>query len=255
MRNILLIVQYDGSSYHGWQIQKSTITIQGILEEKLSMILNENIRIISASRTDAGVHALYQASAFKTNTNLSLETIMRALNSHLPNDIRVTDIKDVALTFHPQKSALKKSYVYYITNQRYSSPFLYRYTWLLPYKLNIKLMQKASKFLIGEKDFSSFMGSGSSVKNRVREIYKIDIKRLKKLGFLGFSIYGSFIMIRIEANGFLKHMVRNIVGTLVDVGRGKIGLDRIPEIISAKDRRLAGKTAPAHALFLEKIIY
>ena len=255
MKKIKLLIEYDGTAYHGWQIQKDNTTIQGVLEEILSKITNERTRVISASRTDAGVHALCQVVAFKTQTNLSPDIIKRALNSNLPADIRIIESTEVDISFHPQRDALKKSYVYFIANQPYSSPFLYRYTWHIPYRLNISLMKDASGLLIGKKDFSSFMGSGSNVKNRVREIYNIEIERSKKAGLIGFSIYGNFIKIRIEANGFLKHMVRNIVGTLVDVGRGKISIEKMQEIISSKDRRLAGRTAPAHALFLEKIIY
>ena len=173
----------------------------------------------------------------------------------LPQDIRVLDASEVDDSFNPRDSAVKKSYFYIIANQRESSAFLYRYAWLVQHQLNLKSMIDAAQVLIGEHDFSSFRGTGSSTKNSVREVFSLSIERFEKLDFMTASLDGKFIKLRIEANGFLRHMVRNIVGTLVEMGRGRFTADRVKEILESHDRKLAGPTAPAIGLFLEKIVY
>ena len=255
MRNIKLLLEYDGTAYQGWQVQKKGETIQGILENRILKITGEHSRVIGASRTDAGVHALGQVAAFRTESSLDAGTIKRALNAVLPQDIRVLDASVVDDSFHPREDAIKKSYFYIITNQRISSAFLFRYTWIVPQPLVLNTMKEASQKLIGRHDFASFMGTGSDVKDTVREIYSLNIERLGSIDFMTSFLIGNFMKISIEANGFLRHMVRNIVGTLVEIGRGRISAERMKDILESRDRRLAGPTAPPHGLFLERIVY
>ncbi len=255
MRTIKLILEYDGTAYHGWQIQKEGVTIQDILEEKILNITGEQSRVTGASRTDAGVHALGQVAAFRTESRLDPQTIKRALNTVLPQDIRVLDASEADGSFNPRDDASKKSYFYVIANQRISSAFLYRYSWLVQQQLELKSMKDAAQTLIGRHDFSSFMGTGSSIKDPEREIFSLSLDKLDNIDFMTAGMRGEFIKIRLEANGFLRHMVRNIAGTLVEIGRGRISADRISEILKSHDRKLAGPTAPANGLFLERIVY
>ncbi len=171
MRKIRLLLEYDGTAYQGWQIQQKGPTIQGILEEKIFKITGTQSRVIGASRTDAGVHALGQVTAFRTESRLEPETIKRALNALLPRDIRVLEASEVDDSFHPRYSAKRKSYFYIISNQRDVSAFLHRYTWRVEQLLDLKSMLEAAQVLIGIHDFSSFKGSGGSSKNSVREVF------------------------------------------------------------------------------------
>ncbi|MDP2753641.1 MAG: tRNA pseudouridine(38-40) synthase TruA [Nitrospirota bacterium] len=255
MKKFKLLLEYDGTAYQGWQVQENRLTIQGVIEDRIFKITGEQSRVIGASRTDAGVHALGQVAAFRTESRFDPETIKKALNALLPQDIRVLDASEVDDSFNPRDSAVKKSYFYIIANQRESSAFLYRYAWLVQQQLNLKSMIDAAQILIGEHDFSSFRGTGSSTKNPVREVFSLSIERFEKLDFMTASLDGKFIKLRIEANGFLRHMVRNIVGTLVEIGRGRFTADRIQEILESRDRKLAGPTAPARGLSLERIVY
>lgn len=255
MKKIKLLLEYDGTTYQGWQIQKEGLTIQGIIEDRIQRITGRQSRVISASRTDAGVHALGQVIAFRTESRLAPETIRRALNALLPQDIRVLDASEINDSFHPGHDAKRKSYFYIISNQRESPAFFYRYTWLVQHPLNLIYMRKAARILIGEHDFSSFRGTGGNTKNNVRKIFSLKIEKLKKIEFMTSSIKGKFVKIRIEADGFLRHMVRNIAGTLIEIGRGRIPVSRMEEILKSRDRRLAGPTAPPNGLFLERIVY
>jgi len=255
MKKFKLLLEYDGTAYQGWQVQENRLTIQGVIEDRIFKITGEQSRVIGASRTDAGVHALGQVAAFRTESRFDPETIKKALNALLPQDIRVLDASEVDDSFNPRDSAVKKSYFYIIANQRESSAFLYRYAWLVQQQLNLKSMVEAAQVLIGTHDFSSFKGTGSNIKNDIREIFSLNIKRFREIDFMTSSIKGEFIKIRIEANGFLRHMVRNIVGTLVEIGRGRFTADRIKEILESRDRKLAGPTAPARGLSLERIVY
>lgn len=255
MRIIKLILEYEGTAYHGWQVQKDRITIQSVLEEKVFRVTGEPSGVVGASRTDAGVHAFGQVAVFRTQSKLDAATIKRALNAVLPQDIRVLAATEVGSSFHPREDALRKRYVYIIANQRMSSAFLYRYTWIVPQRLGINLMEQAARMLIGKHDFSAFMGTGSEIKHPVREIYSLDVEKLDTIDFMTVCLKGTFIKMTIEANGFLRHMVRNIIGTLVEIGRGRIPLEEMKEILESRDRRRAGQTAPAKGLFLERIDY
>jgi tRNA pseudouridine38-40 synthase len=255
MEKIKLLLEYDGTAYQGWQIQKEGLTIQGILEERIAKITGSQSRVIGASRTDAGVHALGQVAAFRTASKHNHERIKGALNALLPRDIRILDMSEVDESFNPRLNAQRKSYFYIILNQKESSAFLYKYTWGVKQPLEIQSMVEASQCLLGKHDFSSFMGAGSSTKKPVREIFSLYIEGLEEIDFMTMRMKGNFIKIRIEADGFLRYMVRNIVGTLVEIGRGRIPVSRMEEILKSCDRRLAGPTAPASGLFLQRITY
>jgi tRNA pseudouridine38-40 synthase len=255
MRYIRLLIEYNGTEYHGWQTQKSGVTIQDIIKDKIQGITGEEVRLTGASRTDAGVHALGQVAVFATDSSLESEVIMRALNAKLPPDIRILEATETARDFHPRYGAMRKSYFYIISEGKQQSAFLHGYVWHVPANLNLDSMGKAAILLIGEHDFSSFRASGCGAKHPVRTVYAADIARLGDISFMTSSIKGDFIKIRIEADAFLRHMVRNIVGTVVEVGRGKISVEEFSRIFQSCDRTVAGPTAPAQGLFLEKIIY
>jgi tRNA pseudouridine38-40 synthase len=244
MRSIKLTIEYDGTAYHGWQIQPNVRTIQGIMEEKLAQITGGRVRLIAASRTDTGVHALGQVVNFKTHSQLDTRTFQRALNSLLPEDIRINDVEEVGETFHARFSAKGKIYEYRIWDGELASPFSRYFSWFVRGRLDLPRMRKAVMKLVGRHDFSSFCSAGSTHRTPVREIYEINVGRRRGL-----------VVIRIEANAFLKQMVRNIVGTLVEVGRRKLTPSQFVGILEARDRRRAGIAAPARGLFLVSVNY
>jgi tRNA pseudouridine38-40 synthase len=255
MRHIRLALQYDGTDYSGWQVQKTGTTIQGLLEDALFAVTKERVRVTGASRTDAGVHAIEHVAAFTTQSGLEPDIFQRALNANLPRDIRVIIAGECSADFHPRYSAKNKTYSYIISGKGIYSVFLRRYSWRIPYQLNCTAMTEASGYLTGRHDFSCFRASGCSSKNPVREIIKIEISEPSSIEFFSFKFDTPIVRISIQANAFLRHMARNIVGTLVEAGRGKISPSKVKEILDSKDRRTAGQTAPAHGLFLEKITY
>lgn len=268
VRNLRLSIQYAGTRYNGWQIQKSVkgqesgvksqknvITIQGVIQEAIKKITGENIRVIGAGRTDAGVHAIRQVASFKTSSKLSADVIKRALNANLPHDIRILEICPAESSFHPRFDAKSKVYSYVISNSQTLSPFLSSYAWAIPQPLYLDDMEKALNSLKGTRDFSALRASGCSSKNPIRTIFFASIEESDSVPFICTQLSGSFIKICIEADAFLRYMVRNIVGTIVEVGKGKIKADDINRIMLSGDRRLAGPTAPARGLFLEKINY
>ena len=245
MRNIRITIEYDGTQYHGWQIQPNAITIQEIIEDRLKTIIQENVNVIASGRTDAGVHAIGQVAHFHTSSSLDLSNIQRGLNSLLPDDIVIKEIHEAEKDFHARYSATSKTYRYIIFNEKFPSALYRNFSWFIPFTLDISEMNKASLRLLGTHDFSSFRAAGCNSHNPVREISHVSLKKDTK----------GFIIFEIEANGFLKQMVRNIVGTLVDVGKKKIGVDEFEEIFHSKDRRKAGVTAPPQGLFLVKVKY
>ncbi len=257
MRNIRLTLQYDGADYSGWQIQDKEKTIQGVVEEAVFSVTGERMRVTGASRTDAGVHAIEQAASFKTHSILKTDVLSRALNANIPRDIRVIDVSECSADFHPRYSAKSKIYSYLISYAVPYSVFLKRYSWQIPYALSgsVRAMRGAAEYITGEHDFSSFRASGCSSKSAVRRIFNIEISECLSIDFMTFKLNVPIIKISIQANAFLRHMVRNIVGTLMEVGRGKISPSRLEEILGLRDRRYAGPTAPACGLFLEKIDY
>lgn len=255
MKNIKLILQYDGTNYAGWQVQKNAATIQGHLENVILAITGEHSRVTGAGRTDAGVHALEQVVVFKTQSRLEADVLHRAINAHLPSDIRIMDAQECPEDFHPRYDAKSKTYSYLISGMGAYSVFMSRYSWNIRCQLYIEAMKEAAFYLIGRHDFSSFRASGCSSSHPVREITGIEISEMTTIDFIGFRLNIPVIKISITATAFLRHMARNIVGTLVDAGRKKLPPSRIKEILDAKDRQLAGKTAPACGLFMEKIVY
>ena len=255
MRHVKLSMEYEGTNYHGWQSQKSGGTIQDILTETIRSITGEEVTLTAASRTDAGVHALEQVAVFGTESKLEPGVIMRALNAKLPADIRIMDAEEAGPDFHPRYDAGRKSYFYLISDSRRHSAFLNRYIWYVHSALDTSRMAEAASLILGEHDFSSFRAAGCGAKHPVRTVYSTDIARLDEMNFMTAVLRGDFIRFRIEGNAFLRHMVRNIVGTLVEVGKGKMSVETFGRVLRSCDRTIAGPTAPAQGLFLEKIVY
>lgn len=244
-KNIKLILEYDGSRYHGWQRQASLPTLQEMLENKIKMMTGETISLIASGRTDAGVHALYQVANFKTFTHLDPVTLRKGLNALLPADIFIKQAEYVPLDFNSRFSAKSKVYEYRVLNRREPDIFLRAYAWHITYALNLEKMAASLSLLIGRHDFSSFKSSGSGILNPVREIMKAEIHDLED-GLLTFTF---------EANGFMRHMVRNIMGTVIQTGRGKMDVHKFKEIFESRDRRKAGIKAPSEGLFLKLVKY
>jgi len=245
VRNVKLTIEYDGSAYHGWQIQPGLRTIQGVIREQIAQITQQEVNLIGAGRTDAGVHALAQVANFQTESTIDVPSLQRGLNSLLPSDIVITSAEEVQEGFHARFSARCKTYEYRILNQPYPSAIRRAYAWFIPHDLDLPSMKKCGKLLIGSHDFSSFRASGDESRHSMREVLRLEIERRN----------GNLIVIVIEANAFLREMVRSIVGTLVDVGRGRTAFSEFKEIFQVLDRRRAGMTAPAHGLFLVEVKY
>lgn len=243
MRNLKLTIQYDGTRYCGWQKQPNSSGIQGTIEYAIYEITKEKVNITGSGRTDAGVHALGQVANFKTSSSIPANRIPDALNAKLPKDISIIDCQEVSEDFHSRYSATGKIYRYLIYNKPYRSPLYKDISYHVRYDLDIQKMRSEAKSLLGTHEFKGFMSSGSSVKDTVRTIHDITIKES-----------GDLIVLEVEGNGFLYNMVRIIVGTLVDIGRGRIDKP-LEEIIASQDRGEAGHTAPAHGLFLKKVHY
>ncbi len=244
MRNIKLTLEYDGSKYCGWQRQINGVSIEETLENAVRKLFKEDIKIMGASRTDSGVHAKGQVASFKTKSKIPVFKIPGAINARLPHDIVVVKAEEVGMEFHPIYSAKKKRYSYKIFNRSIEPALMRNYYWHVGYNLDIENMKKACSYFIGEHDFSAFKSQGGSTTDSIREIYSLDITNDKE-----------YITITVEGNGFLYNMVRIIVGTLVDVGRGRIAFDSIEDIIKSKDRQRAGITAKSYGLYLEKVYY
>ncbi len=242
-----MLISYDGTNYSGWQVQKNNSTIQGSIENILSKILRKNIKIIAAGRTDAKVHALEQVAHFSYNKKLDLKKVLFSLNSLISNDIRIKQIIEVDSNFHARFSAKSKIYRYHIFFKDIQDPFSRMYSYKPDFKFEIDLLKKASLYFLGTHNFSSFANkqyTGSALNNPIKTIKRIDIKKKK-----------NEIILEFEADGFLYKMVRNIVGTLLDVANGKTPLDNVEKIIKAKDRKKASKPAEPQGLFLVKVIY
>ena len=245
MRTIKLTIEYDGTNYRGWQIQPKEQTIQGMIEGKLALLMGETIHLIGSGRTDAGVHAFSQIAHFKTQSQMDVRSIQRALNSLLSPDIVIKRVEEVEEGFHARRQSKSKVYEYRILNQDLRSAFHRGYVWHIPQKLNLIEMEEATKWLIGEHDFSSFRSVGTPTRTTVRRVMRAEWKKGRK----------GLIYFEIEANGFLKQMVRAIVGTLVEVGKGKISSEEFQRVLDFKDRKKAGPTAPARGLFLREVKY
>jgi tRNA pseudouridine38-40 synthase len=245
MRNIKIIVEYDGANYKGWQVQTSEPTIQGVIEEKLGIIFNRKTRVLGSGRTDTGVHALNQVANFFTSSKIETEAIKKGINSLLPPDIVVKELVEVDADFHARYSAQSRVYRYLIWNGDTFSTFYRRFSWQVPQQLDIEGMRKAADHLIGWHDFTSFQGADSKKISAEREIIKFTIRGRTKGWFIS----------SIEANAFLRHMVRNIMGTLLEVGKGSMTVEEFRDILASRDRRRAGVPAPPQGLFLKEVKY
>ncbi|NMB12195.1 MAG: tRNA pseudouridine(38-40) synthase TruA [Firmicutes bacterium] len=245
-RNIRLLVEYDGTFYHGFQVQDdpSLPTIQGELEAAIKTICGETIRITGSGRTDAGAHALGQVVNFHTYSSVPIERFGVALNSVLPRDIRVKRAESVPLCFHARFDAIAKTYIYIVDYRPCASTFLRNYVYHVPQALDVAALRKAAELLVGTRDYASFQTSGSSARTSTRTVY--DLRVEADDGMIKFII---------RADGFLYNMVRNIVGTLLEVGKGKLMAEEMAAILAARDRSQAGPTAPAQGLYLVGVEY
>jgi tRNA pseudouridine38-40 synthase len=239
MKRILLVVAYDGTNYHGWQLQPNVVTIELVLNETLSSLFNEDIRVIGASRTDTGVHARGNIAVFDTEARMPADKVSYALNQRLPEDIRIQSSREVAPDFHPRRQNSRKTYEYRILNCEFPIPTERLYSHFTYSPLDIGLMQEAANYLVGEHDFKSFCSVNTVAETTVRTIYGINVSKI-----------GDMVSIMVTGSGFLYNMVRIIAGTLMEVGKGKLPPDKIPEILNALDRTKAGPTAPACGLTL-----
>ena len=241
MKRVKLVVAYDGSTYHGWQIQPGASTIEGELNKALSELLQEEIQVIGASRTDSGVHALCNVAVFDTKSRIPAEKISYALNQRLPEDIRIQESVEVEADFHPRHCNSRKTYEYRILNRPFPLPTKRLYAHFTYVPMNIEMMQEAADYLVGEHDFKSFCSVNSTVETTVRTIYELTVEKQEEE-----------IVIRVCGGGFLYNMVRINAGTLMEAGRGAIRPEQVKDILEAKDRQAAGPTAPACGLTLVK---
>lgn len=248
MRNIKIILDYDGSKYKGWQKQNQkgnkVSTIQDKIEKVIEKMTGEEIQLIGCGRTDSGVHAKNYVANFKTNSTKSLEEIIDYINLYLPHDIVVKDIREASDRFHSRFNVTAKTYEYTIYNNKFKDVFLRKYAWHIEKHLDLKAMEQGAKYLLGTHDFKSFTSLKTKNKSTLRTIYSIE-----------FYKEGNILKIRIKGNGFLLNMVRIIVGTLVSVGLREIETKEVYEILEAKERKVAKEKAPSHGLSLVEVVY
>jgi tRNA pseudouridine38-40 synthase len=242
--NIKLTIEYDGTNYHGWQIQPNGETVQSALERAISTFLGKTTRITGSGRTDAGVHALGQVVNFLSEKEFEPYRIQRGLNALTPEDITIKDVEIVPDSFDARRDGRSRVYEYRILNRSTPSPFHLNRAWQVHECLDVEAMREAIRCLAGEHDFSSFRAAGCDAAHPVRKVYRTSLDRRDEL-----------LVFTIEATAFLRHMVRNIVGTLIEVGRGERTPQSFAELLEARDRTRAGITAPAHGLFLVEVKY
>lgn len=244
MKRVKLVVAYDGTNYHGWQVQDNGITIEEVLNRTISELVQEDIKVIGASRTDAGVHACGNVAVFDTESRIPGDKFSFALNQRLPEDIRIQESCEVDADFHPRYADTVKTYEYNILNRRFELPSKRLYAAFCYYPMNIERMNQAATYLVGEHDFKSFCSAGAQVQTTVRTIYAVNVTKEDDM-----------VHIRITGNGFLYNMVRIIAGTLMQVGTGLMEPEQVKEILEARDRSKAGPTAVAKGLTLVEIRY
>jgi tRNA pseudouridine38-40 synthase len=245
VRNIRLIVEYDGTGYCGWQFQENGLSIQQVLEEAIGRMTSEAIRVIGSGRTDAGVHALGQVAHFHTASRLGERNFLMGINSLLPSDIAVREVREVDPAFHARYDVKSKVYIYRICNRPVRPVLERRYAWFVWEPLDLQKIEGALDLFLGTHDFTSFCSTHTDSEDHVRTILDIGVQKDDN-GMIQFSL---------EADGFLRYMVRTIVGALVDVGRGKCTREEMPGIMAAADRKKAGLTAPPQGLFLKEVRY
>lgn len=248
MRHLKLTIAYDGTDYVGWQVQINGISIQQRLEEGWHSVTGEKLRISASGRTDSGVHALGQVCSLATESALPPASIVRALNAETPYDISVLSVEEAPVGFHAIRDAVQKTYNYHIQFGRILDPLRLRTCWYVPGDLEIELMRRAAKFITGEHDFASFESAGAERSTTTRNVIDLIIEDEVVHGFRGLKL-------TITANGFLYNMVRNIVGTLIRVGKQREEVEWVRWVRDQKDRKCAGQTAPAHGLFLDHVVY
>lgn len=244
MRNLLITIQYDGSRYHGWQIQKNALTVQEVFQNAVEKVFGKRLDVIGCSRTDSGVHANMYCLTLKTDMNISDEGVVMALNTHLPKDIAAVFCTEADGDFHPRYSCKSKEYVYKLYNGKVRNPFYADYAYYYRYPVDADYLNKECKAFIGTYDFCGFCSAHSDVENTVRTVKNFEVSR-----------DGDMVYFKVEADGFLYNMVRIMVGTLLFVAEGKIKSGELINVIKSKDRKSAGKTAPANGLYLNQINY
>lgn len=244
MRNLLFVISFDGSRYHGWQSQINALAVQDIIKSAFMSITGENPDIVGCGRTDSGVHANMYCFSVKTESSIPVDKFVLALNGKLPDDISASKCIEAEEDFNARFSCRKKEYIYLISNRAVRNPFLAKRAWHYPYPLDERTLDKTSKYFLGTHDFSAFCGKKSKVVSKVRTIYDIGVQRDEDT-----------VIFTITANGFLYNMVRIIVGTLIHTESGRLKRDEIPEIINSLDRKKAGMTAPSCGLYLNRVFY
>lgn len=244
MRNLKVIMSYRGTRYHGFQRQENAVGIQNVLEEKLSVLTASDVKINGCSRTDTGVHANEYCFSFMTEHTIPCGNIVRGMNSVLPEDISFQSCEEVSEDFHARYSCKGKEYVYLISNRPTKDPFKADLALHYPYSLDVDLINNSGQNFTGTHDFTSFCGTANLKENTIRTINSFTAER-----------YGDIVKLTVSGDGFLYNMVRIIVGTLIFINEGKISADSIPEILEARDRNKAGKTAQAHGLYLNRVFY
>jgi len=244
MRTIVLTIEYDGGAYVGWQLQPNGLAIQEVVEKALAEILGYEVRVHASGRTDAGVHARGMMAHFLADTNLPLKAFREGVNSFLPRDVAIKGVREMPAGFHARFAAKGKWYRYTIYRGEVRSPLAARSAWYLRGSLNLDQMRTAAENLVGEHDFRAFRSSGCLAKTTVREIFSIDI-----------SADNEFIYVDVRGSGFLKNMVRMIVGTLVDVGLGRRPVEDMATLVAGTNEMVCGQTAPAHGLCLQEVWY
>jgi tRNA pseudouridine38-40 synthase len=243
-RNIRLTVSFDGTAYHGWQIQHNAPTVQGLISEAITRITGERVALTGSGRTDAGTHARALVANFLTESRIAPSQFVRALNGFLPRDIRILSARKAALAFHARRDAVSKTYRYQIYLGSIMIPHLAREYFHYPYQIDIGRMEAAARLFPGEHDFVSFAKTNPSYSSTVRHIFRCELKKK-----------GRRLFLTVQGNGFLHHMVRNMAGTLLEVGKGSISFEEFRDLFVKRDRKLAGFTAPAHGLVLLKVQY
>ena len=245
LRNIRLVVAYDGTRYHGWQRQKNGLTVQEVIEGSLQVMMEMPVKLLASGRTDAGVHALNQVCNFETRSQIPIDALKRGLNALLPPDILIKDAAVESSKFHSRYRAKSKTYEYRILNRQDPDIFRRGTLWHIRFPLDVEKMSECLSLLKGTHDFSAFKSSGSANTDPIRTLLAVCIERDED----------GVLRLVLEGNGFLRHMVRNIVGTLVEVGQGRMDIKDFVEILESGDRRLAGRKAPPQGLFLMAVKY
>ena len=255
MRNLRLILSYDGAEFAGWQVQPGRTTVQGALASAIGRLSGENVLPQGSGRTDAGVHALAQVASFATASAIPIENWMRALNDILPASIRVLEVREAAPEFHARKSARAKTYRYRIHRGAVCPPFLARYVWHYPYPLEESAMVAAAGVVVGEHDFTSFAAVDPERVERMAAAENVTTSNVRTIFSSGWTREGEELIYTVRGRGFLHHMVRNLVGTFLLVGKGTVRLEDLRCILDARDRTAAGPTAPASGLYLVEVEY